>query len=246
MSDGKLTSLRPTVPEADKVSGGVVECRFESTKGIVILTTSNTDSPDTAPWAIKYVGELGGAPARESSPGYGERNIMEFWSKLELPDPQDAYNYLCFMRGVDELAVIEDARAEISHDFHFGCLAFMKEAGYSPMQARYAMLLSSDVYESSVGGGNVNSQRGTFHPDRSFEMLKDGIISLSAPKRPHKALLSMIQASALAAFFQKTFYSHYELYVFTYIWDQEEAKVEKRSVVETSMPPLKMTTGSTQ
>ena len=71
-------------------------------------------------------------------------------------------------------------------------------------------------------------------------------MSLSAPPRGHKALLSPNQASALVAYFARTFYAHYELHVYLHINNRAEEKVAKAVLIETPMPPVKMATGISQ
>merc|ERR1719231_143149 len=77
-------------------------------------------------------------------------------------------------------------------------------------------------------------------------MLKVGLLALTAPALPHRPLLSQGQASAIAQYFAKSLYNHYELHVYLYVNPQQESKTDKAKPLETPMPPLGITTGMTQ
>lgn len=241
-----MTTLKGSQPDTASHSEGGVEARFQTTGSCLVLHTSQ-DSPDGAAWAVRYAGELGGAPAREVVAGYTDQNIKDFWGLVEAEaDPAAAYSKLCWIRGIDELDTVSDAKVELAQDFHFNALVFLKEEGYAPDQAKHAMLLLRDVYDASVAQGNSNSQRGTYDPDRSYAMFKDGLMALASPPTPHAPLLELGKASALGQYMNKTFYAHYGLYVYCHVYEQATSEEKGQGGIETPMQPLAMTAGISQ
>jgi len=247
MGEGKMTTLQGSMPDATSHSGGGTEARFETEASCLVLHTA-TDSPDGAAWTVRYAGEPGGAPAREVVAGYTDRNISDFWGLCgrEAADPAAAYTKLCWVRGVDELETVSDAKVELAQDFHFNALVHMLQEGFAPDQAKHSILLLQDVYDSSVAGGNTNSSRGTFDPDMSYAMFKDGLMALAAPPTPHKPLLELGKASSLGKYMNSTFYAHYELYVYAHIYEQAANEEKGQGEIETPMQPLAMTAGISQ
>jgi len=241
-SEARLYSLRPAEPECTQ-EDGQTSVRFESEKGVVILETQS-ETQEGAVWVVLYAGDVAGAPARPKLPGFSERNILEFWDKLQLVDPEEACSFLCWVRGVDKDSM--DLRAEILHDYHFCVLLFAMQSKFSAEQATHLMALASSLFEQSVAGGCPNTKRGTFDQDRCFSLFKTALLALGAPALPQQPVFTEPQITAIVSYFAKTFFSHYELYVYIHINDQEPQQLEAMLPVETPMRPLKMAAGMSE
>jgi len=248
MEEGKMTTLRPARPETSVKEGEAktVEARFETADQVVVLVAPSAATAEGATWGIGFAGAASEAPAREKVPGYNERNIMEFWKKLDEPDSEVAFRLLCWIRSVDRVEVATSTQAEVCQDYHFCVMLFLKEQKFTAEQAMHVMLLADRLYNESVAQGSVNTKRGTFDLERSNKMLKLGLISLAAPPLPHKPMLTEGQATAVVNYFAKTFFMHYSMHVYLYIYRQDEDKIARELPVETPMEPLAMTSAITE
>jgi len=251
MQEARMATLRPGIADTytDTPAEGpsCLQARFESDKAVVLLSTPSFDGdPELALWTVAYAGAPQDAPARPKVAGFGELNVQAFWDKLQAPDPFEAHQFLCWMRGVEPAALEQDTRADMHQDFLFCLLMFMAEQKLSPEQGQHVVALADSLYQSSVTEGSEATKRGTFTPERSFAMLKAGLLALASPGETRDPLLKEGQVSALAHYFARTFFAHYELYVYAHINPQAELKIVLQKPVETSMPPLKMSVGMSQ
>merc|ERR1712224_325241 len=137
---------------------GKTLARFEGATAVVVLETTAEDAAG-ASWRVEYAGESGGAPAMPVVAGYSEKNIMQFWEKLRLPNPEEAYAYLCWVRGIDREECNANAHTEACHDYHFCVLLYCKEQNLTAEQARHVIIMAEGLYNETVAQGNSDTLR---------------------------------------------------------------------------------------